>query len=115
MIVEELELTQVGKVVKAADLADLLVVKNNLLYLSFPWVMRINNYTSSNCLSFCYLLAFRRFHLVVFLLSLQVVCDHLGIHLDRSLVNYGRVFVTELEPVKFLQCWQLLEDVGSIV
>ena len=48
-------------------------------------------------------------------MRLQVVRNHGRVHLDRTLVHYRGVFLAEVEAVKFLESWQLLEDTGSVV
>ena len=114
MIVKQLELAQVDESIQACYLADLLMIKNYFFNLSLPWaLLSVNHDPSSGRFIFSLCSALR--HLIVLLLCLQVICDHLGVHFDITLVDFGRVFVANLKSIKLLQTWQPFENVCAIV
>ena len=89
MVVEEFELAQVDIGVETGDFAYLLVVEDNLLDLPLPCSLRVNYDACCGGLRLCLLLCLTLFHLIVLLLCLQIVSDHLWVHLDSTLVDAG--------------------------
>ena len=91
------------------------MIENDLFDLLVPRVALVSDDASSGSIS----LGLGRTLIwrddVVLLLCLQVLLNHDRVHLDRPLVDDGRVFLAELQAVQLLQAGQLLEDARPVV